>query len=294
MRRREGACGVEVRHVVASCDIGKVREERLRRRVAVEAAIADSERPAQKAPRAGRVDDEACADADDVSLPHANQHRLSARLPFDALEIHEIQVLGAERDRFVHQELIDVASQPVRIGQFVARARCHQQLIRPIAGGPVSTPRLVLEVREPPLQPAHDLRIRALPGSECRKRPQARQAVSIGQLLDEDAGQGRRRFPDGKSRMASRARAASRESRGAGRSWPSPTRRIPIRRWRDQCRLSQSHTTAGTKRCSRFITPRRAARAAEQPQSKKRSMFQRSANTRMPPLVRPCSTEASS
>ena len=98
-----------------------MREERLCWRIPVEAAILDAERPAEKPARAGRIDDEARANAERLSLPRADEQRIAVRLPVDALELDEILVLNAERDRLVHQKVIDVAPQPVRVGQLVAR-----------------------------------------------------------------------------------------------------------------------------------------------------------------------------
>ena len=62
--------------------------------------------------------------------------------------------------------------------------------------------RTMEEEGETALQASGDLRPRALPGSPFRERANARQIVSIGQLFEQQVGQGRGRLADGESRMA--------------------------------------------------------------------------------------------
>ncbi len=125
----------------------------------------------------------------------------SVRMPLRTLERHLIEVLDTEIDRLTHEEMIDIRPQPVRVGQLVARTRGNEQLIGSIRLDPIALTGLVLEVCEPALQSADDVRVRALPGPERRQRPQAREVVSIGKLLDEDAGERRRRLADREARM---------------------------------------------------------------------------------------------
>src|SRR6185503_215836 len=106
------------------------------------------ERPAQKSTRARCVHDEAGADMERLSGTRANEHRIAVWLPVDAIELDEVLVIGAERDRLLDQKTIDVAAQPVRIGDLVARARRDEQLVRSIAGRIISASRFVLEVGE--------------------------------------------------------------------------------------------------------------------------------------------------
>jgi hypothetical protein len=124
-------------------------------------------------------------------------------LPFDAVGLDEVVIVDAERNRLVHQEVIDVTAQPVRVGQFVARAGCDKQLIRPLLVRRVRAPGLVLEVGKSPLQSAAEIGVGPLPRTKCRKRPDPRQVVAICELLDQDSGKRRRRLADCEPRMSS-------------------------------------------------------------------------------------------
>src|SRR5262245_9466458 len=87
------------------------------------------------------------------------------------------------------------------IGYLVAGARRHQQLV-PAIGLPAKwDPLLLFEVGESALETARHVRIRALPRPESGERLHPRQLVSIRELLEDDAGQRRCRFADGKARM---------------------------------------------------------------------------------------------
>ena len=120
------------------------------------------------------------ANADGAAAPRAAQHRTPSGCQSMRSSSTSIEILDAERDRLAHQKVIDVAAQPVRVGQLVVRARGHEQLIRAIGVRSIAPSGLVLEVGEAALQPADDVRIRALPRAERRERPQARQVVAIG------------------------------------------------------------------------------------------------------------------
>jgi hypothetical protein len=132
----------------------------------------------------------------------AAQRRAAVEMPLDSIERDLVQILDTERDRFADQKVIDVGAQPVSIGQFVVRACGDEQLVGSISGSSIALARLVLEIREPAFQAADDIWIRALPGAEGGERTHTRQVVAIGELLDDHAGQRRRRFTNREARMS--------------------------------------------------------------------------------------------
>ncbi len=122
--------------------------------------------------------------------------------PLDALEPRLVEEHGTRGHRLPGQELVDLWPVPVSVGHAVVRARGHEELPRvlgPVGEGPVP---LVAEEAEPALQPAGQLRIRPLPGPPFGERADARQVVTIGQLLDQQVRQRRRRLADREAGMA--------------------------------------------------------------------------------------------
>ena len=119
--------------------------------------------------------------------------------PFEPCLVQVDRALGLS---FLCERLIELWSVPMRIGDLVMRARRHQQL--PLMIGVVRKcgARLVEEKREPALQAAGDVRTRALPRAPLGERPNPRQIVAVGELLEQEIGERCRGFPDGESRVA--------------------------------------------------------------------------------------------
>jgi len=139
---------------------------------------------------------------------HRDRDVVPAKLPAPAADVQHAErgrpvVIRRlrQRDRLSHQKVIDVRSQPVGVGELVARAGGHEQLVRSVRRRSIRPALFVLEIRKPALQPADDVGVRALPGAVGRERPEPRQIVSIGELFDDDASQRRRRLTDRESRV---------------------------------------------------------------------------------------------
>src|SRR5215203_3590157 len=81
----------------------------------------------------------------------------------EAVERDLIVEAGSQPLRFVHEKVIEIGAVPVRVGNLVVRAGCHQELIVAAAGG--------------------DLGIAALPGPPLGQRQEAGQVVARRQLF---------------------------------------------------------------------------------------------------------------
>ena len=99
--------------------------------------------------------------------------------------------------------VVEVGPIPVRVADVIVRARCHQQLPRMLAIVRERLAEAVEVEREPALEAAADIRARSLPRAPFREHADLRQVVAVGELLDQQVGQRRRRFADGEARMAS-------------------------------------------------------------------------------------------
>jgi hypothetical protein len=197
--RRRRILGIG-RHLVASGDAGEMGEERLRGGISAEPEVWHREYPAQGPPRAAGVHNEPGPEAQGPAAPMARQGR-GVRLQVHALERRVVEILGAKGDGLLHQEVVDIGAQPMRVRQFVARARRHEQLRRSSAVGVVRSTVPVLEIGEAALQTAAHVRICALPRAVCGDRPQPRQVVAIRELFEEDARERRCRLTDREPRM---------------------------------------------------------------------------------------------
>ena len=69
---------------------------------------------------AAGIDDERGGDADGCTAALTGQHGVAGS-PLDSTQPDLVDVVRTERNRFLHQKLIDVGPQPVRVGRLVAR-----------------------------------------------------------------------------------------------------------------------------------------------------------------------------
>ena len=121
----------------------------------------------------------------------------------DAIQPRLVQVDRALRFGLADERVIEVRPVPMRVADLVVRARGDQQLARMVAIVRESFAGTMEQEGEPAFETAGDLRALPLPGAPLRERPDARQIVAIGDLLDQQVGERRGRFADGEPGMTS-------------------------------------------------------------------------------------------
>ena len=171
---------------IPSRDILEVRVETLRRRQPVERRVIEAERPVQESARPAGVNHEPRRDADGSAIPRPLENRPGA-LVTDALEARLVEIDGSFGFGFARERLIEVRPVPMRVGDLVPRAGCHEELASVLAVVGKRLTRTMEEEGEPALQASRDIRPRALPGSPFRERANSRQS-HIGQPALRAAG----------------------------------------------------------------------------------------------------------
>ena len=110
---------------------------------------------------------------------------------------------GAFALGFAGEKRVEVGAIPVSVGDLVAGARRHEELVAPLGVGAEGPAGRVRVEREAALQAAGDLGALALPRSPGGERPDARQVVTRAEILEEEVGERRRGLSDRKPRVRS-------------------------------------------------------------------------------------------
>ncbi len=189
------------RHLFPEPDVLEMAVDRLCRRKPAQRRAAEAERGGEESVRTAGVDDERRGDRDRISVARAVQHEACADVAH-RLQTGPVEEDGPCRLCVAREGVIEIGAVPVRVRDLVGRARPDQQLSSMLL---VVAERLVwcVEVEgEPALDPGGHVRVRALPRPPLRKRPDPGQIEPVGQFLQEQVRQGRRRLADGESRMA--------------------------------------------------------------------------------------------
>ncbi len=187
--------------IVPEPDVLEVREQPLGRRQPTQGRGAGAERRCEEAARATRIDHEARRDVYGESMARAVE-RHPAPVVADPFEAHVIQVDRARRLRVLDQRKVEIRPVPMRIGHLVVGARRDEQLARVVSAVGESLSQTMEEECEPSFEAAGHVRPRALPRPPFREGPDLRQVVAIGQLFEQQVGQGRRGLANGEPRMA--------------------------------------------------------------------------------------------
>ena len=119
--------------------------------------------------------------------------------------------------------------------------------------------RAVEQKREAALQSARDVRPGPLPRAPFRERPNPRKVVAIGELLQQQIGERRRRLADGESRMTAALDQRDAPASLAEREGRQVPPRIRTPRWRCRRRRSGAATASSAVRGFRSARRRRAA-----------------------------------
>src|SRR5262249_17079616 len=166
-------------------DVCKVGVEALGRRKSLEGLLAERESTVEKTAGTRGVDDEPRTDPEPAAVADAVE-RGAAVLEADVFDRRPVEVLDSLALGLPHEKLVEVRPVPMRIGDFVARARGDEELIRAVLARGESLAEPVAIERESSLEAAADLGMGALPASPGCQRSEAGQGVALAQRFQQE------------------------------------------------------------------------------------------------------------
>src|SRR5579872_121892 len=286
--------------------------ERLGVRHARQGQLSEVQRMEKKAARAAGVDDETRAKGAGARGVRWLRRRLFST-PFEqhvrtaigeALEMKLIVVVGARFDGGLHEEAVKIGAKPVGVGDLVVRAGGDEQL--PVAfrvGGRAGMVQGVLIESESALEAAGNLRMRALPGSPFGHRADVRQAITGGELFEQQVRKRSRRLSDHGAGVASALEehngkaeaAADHGGERSGEPGADDGEVVEFGGFVHALPPQEAQATGGAAAWSLFMLRRRVMRASRHlGQSMGRGRSHRSEKTRPRRRFRPYETAASS
>ena len=108
---------------------------------------------------------------------------------------------NANAGRFAREEMIEIRPVPMRVRDCVVRTRRDKKLPLMVVVVMESTVEVMVEKGEATLQTARDDWVLTLPGSIFCERKELRQIIASGEFFEQQVGERRGRFSDGKPRM---------------------------------------------------------------------------------------------
>ena len=134
-------------------------------------------------------------------MPCPLDHR-TISLVAQPLEARVVEIDGAFGFRLARERVVEIGPVPMRVRDLISWAGRHQELAAVLMVVGKRLTRAMEAKGEAALQASGDIRPRALPCPPLREGTDARHSVSIGQLFEEQIGQGCGRLADGESRMS--------------------------------------------------------------------------------------------
>ncbi len=116
-------------------------------------------------------------------------------------DIRKIEIRNPSGLNLLHQERIEISPQPIGIGKPVRGAGGNQQFLAVRGIGDKFLTRIVFEITKPSFDPANDLGMRLLPAAITRERIQPGQIITGRQIAEQQVGNRRGGFADGKTGM---------------------------------------------------------------------------------------------
>ena len=206
---------VKRHQLIQPVNSAKMREQRLCSRIAAQSAFPQPQRSMQQTTWTGCVDQEPGGELE----ARAASPRLQCdaiRIWFHPFDAGFIQILHAFPLRLADEKSIKVLAKPVRVGDLVVWTRRDHQLTVAFLVHGEALAELVMAEGKAALEPTGDLRMRSLPGAPLDEGQQSRQIVAAREVFEQQIGERRRGFADGKPRMAVALEQQHRESESPG------------------------------------------------------------------------------
>ena len=174
-----------------SCDSGKVTVQSLCCRIVRKRRFSKSERIVKQSAWPCGIDQKLCVDRECCAIP--DSAKSCARFTTDDLiDFHFVEIIDADLLRLFDKKRVEAGSEPVRVGDFIVRARGDKELIvaeRVLIVEPVE---LMAIERESALKAASDLREASLPAPPFCERCDSSQIIAAAKLFKQKIRQRRR------------------------------------------------------------------------------------------------------